>query len=389
MVTLTARSRCGLRSRSGGTDAGRSGLGTYVRSIIPPLANLLSSEGGSLVAIGDAREIQSYSSVIERAACVPAPGTSVPALSALWYLTRGGDLARAASADVLLLPAANRRLTARSPIPTVAVVHDLANLHVPNKYDVLRLAYLRWVMLLALRTATEIVAVSQATHDDLAGILGAAGARARVVPNGVDTARFMAGNRDAVQVTNARRQAGLESPYLLYPARLEHPGKNHIRLVNAFAQSTLSQTHQLALAGADWGAKERIRSEVARLGLERSVRFLGYVSDEILAGLVASAEAVLVVGLYEGFGLPALEGLAAGRPVVVSRTGAVRECVGSLAVDCDPYDLTSLRLALERVVADTRLHERAAREGPNWAATWTWDRTARGLLDVCLTAMSR
>jgi glycosyltransferase involved in cell wall biosynthesis len=346
----------------------------------------VAAEGGSFAVIGNAREADAYAPVVEGAALVRAPRMDAPALSALWYLARCGDLARAADADVLLLPAANRRLTARSPVPTVAVVHDLANLHVRRKYDILRMAYLRWVMLSALRTATEIVAVSQTTRDDLVNMLGATGERARVVPNGVDTARFAARDRDDAHVASARKEAGLETPYLLYPARLEHPGKNHVRLLTAYAHSALARTHRLALAGADWGAEDRIRREIARLGLEETVKLLGYISDEALACLVAGAEAILVVGLYEGFGLPALEGLAAGRPAVVSGTGAARESVGSLAVVCDPYDAESLRVALEQVVSDTHLRERAAREGPGWAATWTWDRTARGLLDACRAA---
>jgi glycosyltransferase involved in cell wall biosynthesis len=107
------------------------------------------------------------------------------------------------------------------------------------------------------------------------------------------------------------------------------------------------------------------------------------VPPETLAVLFAGAEAVLVVGLHEGFGLPVLEGLASGRPVVASRTGAALESAGDLGIPCDPRDEASLRGALERAAADTALRERAAAEGPAWADKWSWSETASGLLAAC------
>src|SRR5262249_24718766 len=128
------------------------------------------------------------------------------------------------------------------------------------------------------------------------------------------------------------------------------PGKNHLHLLRAFAASPARASHVLALAGSDWGALGRIQNEIARLGLEREVRVLGYVPDELVSGLVAGADAVMMVGLYEGFGLPALEALAAGRPVVASRTGALPAVVGDLAALCDPLDERSIADALDRAL---------------------------------------
>ena len=370
-----------------GIDAGRSGIGRYVRAVVPRLSRLLRGSGGALAALGTDAEFRACGEELADVERIPiGDRAGGAAASALWYLACAGRRARAAGADVLLLPAANRRVTWQRRVPTVAVVHDLAQLHVPGKYDWLRMVYARRILPLALGSAREIVAVSEATRGDLIHAVRVPSDRVRVVHNGVDTALFAPAVPGSGAVEAARRAAGLARPHLVYPARLEHPGKNHLRLLRAFASSRLRGSHQLVFVGGDWGAGERIRAEVARLGIEEAVRILGWVEDAVLAALVAGADAVLVVGLHEGFGLPALEGLAAGRPIVASCTGAALEAAGGLGVACDPRDEASMRSALERCVADRDLRERVSREGPAWARRWSWDRTAEGLLDACFAA---
>lgn len=373
----------------GGTDLGKSGIGTYVKAVLPRLSASLRAQGGSLVALGTSDELAAYDRLLEGTERVVLPGALRAAgPNAAWHLLRAGDAARRARADVLLLPAANRRLTARSRVPTVQVVHDLAQLHVPAKYDALRMFYVRRVVIAALGTATVLVAVSGATARDLRHALGRRSPPIRVVPNGVEHERFAPSTGDAdPRVAAARAHTGIVGPYLLYAARLEHPGKNHLRLVRAFASSRARDTHVLALAGGDWGAREQILELVDRRGLADRVKLLGFVPDEILPGLVAGADAVAMLGLHEGFGLPALEALAAGRPVLASRTGALPEVVGSLAALCDPHDDASVRDALERALFDEALRARAHAEGPDWARSHDWQRTADGVLDACREAV--
>ena len=112
----------------------------------------------------------------------------------------------------------------------------------------------------------------------------------------------------------------------------------------------------LVLAGADWGAYARIRETVARLRIDHRVHMAGFVEDEIVPGLVAGADSVAMVGLHEGFGLPALEALAAGRPLFVSNTGALTEVTGDLAASCDPLDCASIQRALENTIADANFN---------------------------------
>ncbi len=366
----------------GGTDWGRSGIGTYVRAMLPRLARGLAATGGRLVALGTARDFAAYAGELGTSERAVAPdAVDRPALSASWYLTRCGAHARAAGADVLLLPAANRRVALRPGLPTVGVVHDLAQFTVPDKYDRLRTAYVRWLLPKALTSFEALAAVSQATRGDMASFLACAPERIHVIPNGVDAERFAPTDDD--RSTTARERLGLAAPYLLYLARLEHPGKNHLRLLRAFAASPVRQSHQLVLAGADWGAEGLLREELQRLGLQERVRMLGYVEDGLVPGLVAGAEALIAVGLCEGFGLPVLEAIAAGKPVLAARAGALPEVVGELGVLCDPLDERDMAAGLTRVARDEPLAARVRREGPAHARQRSWDRTGDALLSLC------
>ncbi len=368
-----------------GTDKGRSGLSTWMRALLPRLRARLLAEGGDLVAFGGAEDLAAYRHELRGCEAVTTASRK-PGLDAAWHLVRAGALANRLGAEVLLLPAANRRTTAFCSVPTVAVVHDLAQLRVPEKFDPLRMFYARRVLPGALRTATQLVAVSEATRRDLCGALHLGQDRVRLVPNGVDAARFLPAGDDDERIDRARVATGLCGPYLLYMSRLEHPGKNHLRLLRAFAHSAAARTHRLALAGADFGAAAAVRAEIARLRLGDRVAVLGFVADDLLPGLVAGASAVAMVGLYEGFGLPALEAIAAGRPVVASATGALPEVVGRFAAMCDPLSVGSISAALDRAITDPDLRASVAADGPAWAAARGWDRTATGVLDACFAA---
>ncbi|WP_309888462.1 glycosyltransferase family 1 protein [Archangium sp.] len=366
----------------GGTDWGRSGLGTYTRALLPRLERELSGEGDSLIAIGTAKDFEAYTDVLgdTEYATVPA-WVDHPGLGAAWYLARAGARARSEGADVLLLPAANRRATLSPGLPTVGVIHDLAQFNVPGKYDGLRTRYVQYLLPKAFASLEAVVAVSHATRADVARVLSCPPEHIHVVANGVDTRRFAPMEEGRVAETRAR--LNLEAPYLLYPSRLEHPGKNHLRLLSAYAASVARTSHLLVLVGADWGADGLIRAEIQRLGLGARVRLLGYVDAELLPVLISGAEAVIAVGLCEGFGLPALEALAAGRPVVAARAGALPEVVGELGILCDPLDPMDMALALARAASDGAFAARVRREGPAHARQRSWERTCEGLLAVC------
>jgi glycosyltransferase involved in cell wall biosynthesis len=173
----------------------------------------------------------------------------------------------------------------------------------------------------------------------------------------------------------------------LYPARLEHPGKNHLRLLEAFAGSRARRTHRLVFTGADWGAEGKIRETIATLGLDAEVEIAGFVSRDELTRRMAGADAVIAAGLCEGFGLPAAEGLALGRPIAASATGSLPEVVGPFGALFDPLDTASMARALDRVVEDELLRTKCKNEGPAYAARFSWDKTAAAIGDALCEAL--
>jgi glycosyltransferase involved in cell wall biosynthesis len=274
------------------------------------------------------------------------------------------------------------------PIPSVAVVHDLGQLNIDDKYDRLRMFYFKQIALRLVVAADRKVAISENTRDHMVSALHLAREEIQVIPNGVDCARFTPVDAQDPKLSEMRRELGLDGSYLLYPARLEHPAKNHLRLLEAFSESKLAETHTLALSGADWGGGELIRSRIDQLGLAKKVVLLGFVSTEILPALVAGADAVIMVGLTEGFGLPALEALAAGRPVCAARAGALPEVVGDLGALCDPLEVSSIAEALRKTVFDSEYRARCQSEGPKWASRFSWEATASSLAALCIEAGS-
>ncbi|NRA35003.1 MAG: glycosyltransferase family 4 protein [Polyangiaceae bacterium] len=365
----------------GGTDLGRSGIGRYVRSVLPGLLDELRGRGIELVAIGTQAELDAYRNDLRGVTQFRlADVFESPVASAFYYLAFVGRTAKRLGANVLLLPAANRRGPLWSGIPTVGVVHDFAQGHIAYKYDPARMFYARHVLTSILRSQTRLIAVSRATKADVEHGIGVA-ADVRVVPAGVDIARFAPVSGGVAE--QLRTDYGLEREYILYLSRLELPAKNHLRLLKAFQRSRLGETHDLVIAGEDCGGAAAIRREIGALGLE-NVKLLGYIPDERVPALVGAADVVTMMGLREGFGLPVLEALASGRPVVASRTGAIPEVAGSLGVLCDPLNVGAISDALTRAVEDDEYRGHVERNARLYASRWQWRSTSRALADQCV-----
>lgn len=370
-----------------GSDRGLSGIGHYVRHVIPVIARILEKSGGRITILANRREIEAYGDAL----CSPIISTRVvpdlrPALEAAYHLVQVARIAKAAGANCLLLLAGNRRLVAQSSMPCVAVVHDLAQLEVSGKYDALRMLYVSQVLCKLLSRATRLVAVSGTTREKMVEALPLQSEDVRVIHNGIDHSRFQVEPSPVAPPISSEIEEGV--PYILYSSRLEHPGKNHERLLRAFAASQLRIGHQVVFAGKDWGAQAHLEHVASELGIREKVHFLGYVSDEVLPVLVRNASAVAMVGLCEGFGLPAVEALACGTPLLASNTGALPEVTGGLAELCDPLSVDSIRTALERVVQLEEVRTRAREQGPAWAAQFSWDRVGTSLVDVCREAVA-
>ncbi|MDH3378074.1 MAG: glycosyltransferase family 4 protein [Gammaproteobacteria bacterium] len=291
--------------------------------------------------------------------------------------------------DVLFLPAASRRTPVRVPCPTVGTVHDLTPFHMAGKYDHARMFYQTRVLPLLLKRLTRIIAISESTKRDLLEYVGVPEHRVAVVHSAADTDMFYPRNRDAA--VNRVRGYGVRAPYVIYVSRIEHPGKNHVRLIRAFESIKASDAipHQLVLAGADWVRADEVRHAASESPVHDHILFTGYVHGRDLPDLYCGADVLVFPSLFEGFGLPILEAMACGVPVACSNVSSMPEIAGDAAVLFDPLDVDSIAQGLLALLASEDEHASFVRKGLYRASQFSWEKTAMQTLDVIRGAAKR
>lgn len=305
-----------------------------------------------------------------------------PVKNILWHQRVLPQLARALPLDVLHVPS-YRRMLWPHPCPLVATIHDLAPFRVPKKYSWSRMFYGRVVARRLAQRQDAVIAISENTARDIRESFQVPPSRIKVIHNGVEHERFFPGSRDDAQGKMGRRHH-LESPFFLYVARLEHPGKNHVRLISAFNQfkSATKSDWQLVFGGSDWHGAEAIHTAAKESPFASDIRFLGFVSDDELPDLYRAAEAFVYPSLYEGFGMPPIESMACGCPVICSDRGSLGEVVGNAAAIVDPEDPKSIARQLTMLSSDSKLRDRLRESGFAQARQFDWNRTASETLSL-------
>jgi len=233
------------------------------------------------------------------------------------------------------------------------------------------------------RRQDRLIAVSRATAGDIHRHFQVPPEKIEVIPNGIDHSRFQPGNAAAAKAWIAARH-GVTRPFFLYVARLEHPAKNHVRLVEAFARFKRESRSewQLVLGGSDWHGAEFIHDAIRRSACARDIRCLGFVSDAELPQWYQAADAFVFPSLFEGFGLPPLEAMACGCPVACSGRGALGEVVGEAAARMDPEDIGMMQHQLARLAGDGAWRAALRTAGLKQAQGFDWARTAAATLAV-------
>lgn len=284
--------------------------------------------------------------------------------------------------DVLFVP--SHVLPVVRPRRSVVTVHDLGYLRFPEAHSRSRWWHLHLSTQFNARVACLVIADSIATRDDLERFYGVSPKKVRIVHlgRGQQFRPLMPEEASAI-----RQKYGLPDSYLLAVGTLQ-PRKNLARLFDAFAlaRPSLPPGTRLAVAGARGFAAGEVERRAGELG--ESVRFLGYVPEADLPSLMGAATALVFPSLYEGFGLPALEAMACGTPVVCSNTSSLPEVVGDAARFVDPADAESIASGLVAVAGDADLRARLRAAGLVRASGFSWERAAAAALRVIEEASS-
>lgn len=281
--------------------------------------------------------------------------------------------------DLLFVPA--HVLPLIHPSRSVVTVHDLGYLYHRHAHRTFDWVYLHLSTRYNARSATRVLADSDATKNDLVLRYG-------INPDKIATVHLAHDERfrpveDAELVEATKRKYEIPGPYLLCLGTIQ-PRKNLAGTLSAYAalKRRLGKAPKLVLVGKRGWLSQGIFKQVRAVGIDDDVVFTGYVADEDLPPLLSGALALVFASLYEGFGLPALEAMACGTPVIASNLSSLPEVVGDAGLLVDPHDARAIADAMVEVCTDANLRQRMREKGLVRASLFSWERCASETLRV-------
>lgn len=359
----------------------QAGIGRYTRGLVEGIAKLDSEHEYVLFVAGGKSRSPSFSFKMPRNFRVRRFPLSDRLLTIIWHrlhLPLPVDLLIGSvdvfhSPDYVLPPLRQGR--------KVVTIHDLSFLRYPEGAEPSLGQYLGRAVSGAARRADLVLADSENTKQDIIELLGVPPGKVEVLYPGVD-GRFRP-LEDEGLLARVRELYGLSFPFILSLGTLE-PRKNLVTLLDAYAalRATGDLSHRLVVAGEKGWLYEGIFRRVKELSLEGEVIFLGFVADENLPALYNLAELFVFPSLYEGFGLPPLEAMACGTPIVTSDSSSLPEVVGEAGLMVSGEDTKGLTQAIRRVLDDAALREDLAEKGLRQARNFAWRASAQRLLAI-------
>ena len=357
----------------------KAGIGRYTRSLVGALAEV-DSENEYVLFYASGRKEGVGPFFADRPNFREQPlAISERLLSLLWHRLHLplsiermiGPVDLFHSPDFTLPPARCRR--------TVLTVHDLSFLLFPECHERSLREYLERTVPRSVARASLVLADSENTLNDLVCLLDVAPERVAVLFPGVDE-RFRR-VEDEEDLRRTREKFGLHFPFILYLGTIE-PRKNLGRLIHAYARLKAKHSieHKLVIGGQKGWLYGDVFRRATDLRVEKDVIFPGYIPEDDLPSLYSLADLFVFPSLYEGFGLPPLEAMACGTPVVTSTESSLPEIVGDAALTVNPLDVEELARAVARALGDSELRRELQRKGVERARRFSWRATATKLL---------
>lgn len=364
------------------------GIGTYIRNLVKALAQIDSADHYTLIAQDDPSPDFSglpanFETVVyERQGWKPAEHLRFP-----MFLKRHAP-------DIIHIPL--NQVPLLMPKPYVVTIHDMSSFLFGNRKG-LRENLRLYTFRRGLMRADAVIAVSANTRRDVENLLGVPAARIRQVYSAPDPKFFehnaASGSNGSPDLWADERRRVLERyqieyPFVLYSGRIR-PHKNVPRLVEAFAvvrgrleSHPTFKDLRLIIIGDEITSHPEVRRAVIQTRMEQSVRFLGFVPFDTLKVFYESASAFIFPSLYEGFGLPPLEAMASGTPVIASKLSSLPEAVAGAAMLINPENVFDMARGIEEVLLDDKLRATLIEQGYQRARQFSWSRTAEQVLEI-------
>jgi len=352
---------------------GRTGVGYYTEHLLHHLARTASND--ELIVVSN-RSIDTTAPLPSRVR-VATPTRRVPRL--VWMQTLAVTALRQVDADVVHFT--NGMLPLMSPVPTVVTIHDMSLRLYPRYHPPRRVLLNRPLVDLAARRAGAIITPSDTARRDIVRFYDLDPARVHVVYEAA--APSFRRVTDPVELERVRRKYHLDERIILYVGTIE-PRKNLPKLIDAFAgrRQAGELSHQLVCVGPYGWLSRGIEDQIARTHLAHAINFTGYVPFEDLPALYSLAEMFVYPSMYEGFGLPVVEAMACGTPVVTSAAGALAEIGGAAIEKVDRVDGDALGKAIVALARSRARRQDLSAAGLARAAIFSWERAAGESLEI-------
>jgi glycosyltransferase involved in cell wall biosynthesis len=357
------------------------GVGTYIRNVVRALGRI--DRETKYLLIGPPAKVQEIGPLPPNFHAVPlaSPERTVQGFREFRTILKRLDCDLVHIPNLFSIPRA-------LPCPYVMTVHDMLE-HLSRAREQngfwrsLHFSLTKRV----LSGAERIFAVSNFTKAEIEKLFGIPADRIEVVYNAIDE-RFLAGHASAADRDLLAQRYQITYPFLLYAGRIS-PHKNVVRMIEAFSalkteleRDELYPDLKLIIIGDDLSGNPDLRRTVVRSGVQNDVRFLGFIPIEVLRIFYDEAKIFVFPSLYEGFGLPPLEAMVHGTPVVTSNVSSLPEVVGNAAVLVNPENVFEIMRALHRVLTDKALRDRMKERGYQQAAKFSWDASVRRIVGV-------
>lgn len=378
------RQRIGLDARK---LARRSveGIGHYVHQLACRLPDLAPELEFLLLTDRpiDAAMLPSGCRQVVLGRAFPEGGTWARVYSPVWTNFLVPDLLRREKVD--LYHATNYALPATGSCRYVLTVHDIAFIKKPQAFSFVHRRYLISQVELGIRRADWVITGSEAAREDLVREVGIGSDRLSVIHHGIDDRYTASHTRE--ELRNARAELGLPERFVLHVGAVEAK-KNIEALLRACSLiAPEGLVDGIVLAGREGRGADSVRRTAASLRLLDTTHFLGYVPLRLMPALYALAQVLVYPSWYEGFGLPVLEAMACGTPVIASDSSSLPEVAGGAAVLFPPGSAVALEGALRGVLQDSQLRDDLRERGLARAACFSWDSSARRHLEIYRRAL--